>query len=400
MRVLAVVVTPPSYRASGGVAAGLELSRHLARIEGLDVEAAIMADSDFVRNDDGLRLRGFRCRNRLGPLQPVMPQALGTTQWRSGIPAYIASTRPQVVHLHNPVPPGALWDVARTCVALGIPYVISTHGFVEMTRFAEAYRLPALVAAAVPWFIERPFRRVVAHADRVCMLSPLEGPLLDALGVPPDHRVVVTNGASSLGPVDESVRARLRMKLGLRAGVPLWLFVGNHTANKGIDVLLDAAGRVSVPMQVVVAGAIRSPESHAALRTSHNLDALGDGVVFTDFLSDEDLQALYQIVDAFVFPSRADTLPLVILDAMASGLPVVATPVGGIPYQVTPDTGLLVPVDDAAALASAMDLLSADSHRRRALGEGGRRRAREIFDWPRAAAAAAETYAQVVRRRA
>ncbi len=397
-RVLAAVITPPSYRASGGVAAGLELTRHIARIEGLDVEAAIMAETGFEKDDRGLHVRGFRCHNRLGPFRRLLPRALGTTQWHAAIPAYISATRPDLVHLHNPVPPAALWEVAETCLRLGIPYVISSHGFVEMMDFARAFRMSPIASLAVPRLINRPFRSAVAGAERIFMLSPLEAPLLDALGVPANRREVVTNGATIPAVLPNEVRTRLRNQLGLRPEVPLWLFVGNHTANKGIDVLLEAAHRLTVPAQVVVAGGIRSPEAHAALRRAHRVDQLGDRVIFTDFLQDDDLQALYATVDAFVFPSRADTLPLAILDAMANGLPVVATAVGGIPYQVSAETGVLVPVDDADMLAVAMDTLSADPVRRRTLGDGGRRRVRDVFNWATAASVAAAAYAQVLTR--
>jgi glycosyltransferase involved in cell wall biosynthesis len=107
------------------------------------------------------------------------------------------------------------------------------------------------------------------------------------------------------------------------------------------------------------------------------------GAVLRDALPD-----LYRAADLFVLPAvhdargNVDGLPNVILEAMASGLPVVASGISGIPLAVVDgETGSLVPERDTAALAGALAALLADPERRRALGRAGRRRAVAELTW-------------------
>jgi glycosyltransferase involved in cell wall biosynthesis len=91
---------------------------------------------------------------------------------------------------------------------------------------------------------------------------------------------------------------------------------------------------------------------------------------------------LLAAADFFVLPSLTEGLPLSVLEAMAQGLPVIATPVGGIPEVVLEgEHGYLVPVQEDAALAEAMTRLARDPELARRLGEAGRRRVEERFSF-------------------
>jgi glycosyltransferase involved in cell wall biosynthesis len=97
--------------------------------------------------------------------------------------------------------------------------------------------------------------------------------------------------------------------------------------------------------------------------------------------------------DVFVLSSRSEGFPVSILEAMAAGLPVVATDVGGVAEAVVHDeTGYLVPPGDPRALAEALERLVADPDLRRRLGESGRARALRLFDVPRYRAAHLDLY--------
>jgi glycosyltransferase involved in cell wall biosynthesis len=147
---------------------------------------------------------------------------------------------------------------------------------------------------------------------------------------------------------------------------------------KGIDVLLDAARLAKAPLQLEIygAGSLRDELEEQARQAG--IDARFHGFV-------GDIRERLADADVLVQPSRADTLPLAVLEAMAGGLPVVGTRVGGIPELVLDgETGLVVPPEDPRALAAALDSLAADPERRRELGRRGRVRAGESFSPERA----------------
>ena len=166
---------------------------------------------------------------------------------------------------------------------------------------------------------------------------------------------------------------------------------------KGFQVLVEAlpalfAARPDV--HVVLAGGGDLLAELQAASAPWRTQAHFPGSVLRDTLPD-----LYRAADLFVLPAvhdakgNVDGLPNVILEAMASGLPVVATGISGIPLAVEPErTGLLVPERDAAALAAALLSLLADPERARAMGERGRRKAAAELTWDVVAARYREGY--------
>ena len=118
--------------------------------------------------------------------------------------------------------------------------------------------------------------------------------------------------------------------------------------------------------------------------------------MFTGGVSDEELRALYNIADIFVYPTMGDTLPLVVLEAMACGLPVVSTTVGGIPFAVRPEAGFLVPPGDVKAVSEAVNVMLADPVRRREMGRNARARVEETFRWSAVADRALAGYHSVL----
>jgi glycosyltransferase involved in cell wall biosynthesis len=119
-------------------------------------------------------------------------------------------------------------------------------------------------------------------------------------------------------------------------------------------------------------------------------------IVVTGRLSDAEVSALMRRSDLFVFPTLADTLPLVVFEAMAHGLPVLASAVGGIPYQIDSDCGALVPPNDPMALAAEISRLDSDPARLRAMGLNARIRAVTLAAWPAVARQTADIYRRIV----
>jgi glycosyltransferase involved in cell wall biosynthesis len=160
---------------------------------------------------------------------------------------------------------------------------------------------------------------------------------------------------------------------------------------KGIDVLLDAQAAMQRPAQLDVFG-------DGSLR--HELEGqagrLGISVRFHGFLGD--LRDRLPELDVFVLPTRADNLPVAILEAMAVGLPVVATRVGGVPELVVDgETGYLVAPDDPRELGRALDAVISDPTRHRQMGEAGAARVAAHFEARAIAARMVRLYEQLLR---
>lgn len=148
---------------------------------------------------------------------------------------------------------------------------------------------------------------------------------------------------------------------------------------KGVDVLIDACAALGRPVRLEVFG---DGTERAALE--RRAGELGLDARFHGFV--DDLRARLDELDVFVLPTRADNLPIALLEAMASALPVVATRVGGNPEVVEDGvTGLLVEPDDPSSLAGAVGRLLADTDLRERLAREGARRAAERFDSTRVA---------------
>jgi glycosyltransferase involved in cell wall biosynthesis len=155
-----------------------------------------------------------------------------------------------------------------------------------------------------------------------------------------------------------------RVVAGVAANLEYW---------KGIDVLVEAARLAQASLRLEIYGVGALGEELRRQAREAGIDAR-----FHGFASD--IRARLAELDVLVQPSRADNLPLAILEAMAIGLPVVGTRVGGIPELVVDgETGLIVPPEDPAALAAALDSLASSPERRREYGRAGRERAAEHF---------------------
>jgi glycosyltransferase involved in cell wall biosynthesis len=185
------------------------------------------------------------------------------------------------------------------------------------------------------------------------------------------------------------------------SGQPYVLAAGRFTRQKGFDVLLEAAATVEAVrrgrVQILLAG---DGAEDASLRQQAARLGLSDGVRFIGPVDAERMRTLYQGACAVAVPSRWEGLPLVCLEAMASGRAVVASRVDGIPDAVVEGkTGLLVPPDDPEALAHALDTLLADPGHAERLGAAGARRAREGFAWPHVAGNYLTVLARAARSR-
>ncbi len=130
MKVLAAIIIPPHLNASGAVNAALYLSRALA--EYCQIDISLMSAVDAKEDFDRATLLQLKSRNLLSFTQKFLPDRFRTLFYQANIPELIAAGDYDLVHIHNPIPALEMKRVAQASLAKGIPYVVSTHGFVEV----------------------------------------------------------------------------------------------------------------------------------------------------------------------------------------------------------------------------------------------------------------------------
>jgi glycosyltransferase involved in cell wall biosynthesis len=246
--------------------------------------------------------------------------------------------------------------------------------------------------------------RVLARRTRrfIAVSESLAGELR-RLGIRRDRIRVVPNGIPLPAAATGASRAALRTELGLPATEPLIGMVANFRPRKGTEDLLDAAGLLAasgIPVRLVLVGeAFRegARDYAAELRQRAERLQIADRVIFTGFRADPD--RVIAGLDAFVLPSRfGEGLPMVLLEAMGAGVPVITTPVEGI-VEVVEDgrNGRLVPAEDPASLAAALRGLIEEPSMGVALGEAGRQTVLSRYTSSRMAAGFERVYEEVAR---
>lgn len=269
--------------------------------------------------------------------------------------------RPDVLHSHT-LPANLIARVARPFT--GVPVMVTTaHSVHEggrrrMAAYRLTDRLTDLTTNVSPQGVERYVR----------------------IGAVPAHRLRwVRNGVdlARFAP-DEGRRAAVRAALGLPDDTFFWLAVGRHFEPKDYPNLFAATARLrrDRPWVLWVVGDGDALEAHRALVASAGQD---DRVKLVGRRTDVD--DLMKAADGYVLSSAWEGLPIVLLEAAASGLPIVSTDVGGTREIVAvPDGGALVPAKDPAALAAAMEALrSTPAAARAEMGRAGRARALARF---------------------
>lgn len=195
-----------------------------------------------------------------------------------------------------------------------------------------------------------------------------------------DKLVMISSGVKGqiFEEVDQASMERLQSLWKIQPESCLVGTVGRFVEPKGYTYLLDALAKIQTQISdtkalLVGDGVLRQPMEDKARELG-----LSDTVVFTG--TRRDVPGILALLDVFVMSSLWEGLPIALLEAMAAGLPVVATSVGGTPEVVVDGvTGLLVPPRDPDALAEAILTLLRDPGLRQRMGQAGRERVREQF---------------------
>ena len=318
--------------------------------------------------------------------------------WTEGL-ASLAPQTPDIVHLHNLH--GGYFDIrALPGLSASVPTVITMHDAWLLTghcaqpldceRWLDGCESCPDLSRYVPIRGGRSAaNHALKHAAVVSSSAALVAPSAWLLSMAERGGLLEGGRVARVIPnaVDTKVfapgsRTEARRRLGLPEDKRIALMVAKDVRTnpyKGWRTLLEALERLSAPVArelvVVAVGNVTGHEGRSAFSAG---GCPGIGVRFVD--DEATLADYYRAADVLVHPSLADSFPLAPIEAMACGVPVIASDAGGIPEIVVDGvTGLLVPTGSAPELAAALERLLADDDSRSRMGDAGLERARERF---------------------
>ena len=240
--------------------------------------------------------------------------------------------------------------------------------------------MPARIAA----------RRAFQHAAFVTACSDDLAGRAIALGAPADRTSVIPYGvdADRFHP-SAAARAEFRQRINVSVDAQLIAAAGRLVSKKGFEYLIDAIARIGgVVLALAGDGTLRGELHTRAVNAG-----VADRVLFLGNQSQDDVSALFASADVIATPSvrdeagNVDGLPNVVMEALASGTPLVTTAAGGIGSVVTDgETARVVPEKDAAALAAALQQVLGDRALAERMAAAARRLVQERFGWSQTAA--------------
>jgi glycogen synthase len=366
---------PPAL---GGVERHVERLAHELALAGARVEVV----TTDLRRDRPFTREIFD--PSLGPVQVRRHRAVRWLRDRRGLtiaaPGMLADAlraRVDIVHAHAfgyfPT-----WVGRITRSLRNIPLVVTPH-----SDRGEGTDRSHLYGAAVA-------RATLRKAERTIALTRLEAAWLESLGVKAERIRVIPNG------IDLTEFAALPPRRS-HSGGPRVLYVGRlQPEQKGLETLVEAFAQLPRALDAQLRFVGEDWGGLARIvQVAHDRDVT-DRVSTTGPVSRPELLAEYSSSDLFVLPSRFEPFGIVLLEAMAAGLPVVATRVGGIPEVVDESrTALLVSPGDALSLADAIRRVLTDPALAARLGATGRQHV-ERFSWPRLVPEYLQTFSEMI----
>lgn len=314
--------------AMGGIESVVQTLASAQQEAGVDVHVAAIVD----RGDES-RADAF-----LGPLTSagVETHALelpprGYLRERVVLADLCRKHRPSVVHTH-----GYRADLIDGGVAhhVDAAAVTTVHGFTRGGARNRCYE----------WLQRRAFRRFDAV---VAVSRPLAEELVES-GVPNDRLHLVCNAWRPSAPALSRDAARDTLDISRAAFVIGW--AGRLSHEKGLDVMIDAMSELGdLPVFLSVVGDGRE---RAALEARARNRGISERVMWHGFVPNA--STTFAAFDLFVLSSRSEGSPMVLFEAIAAGVPIIAATVGGVADQLMPDESRLVPPENPAALASAI----------------------------------------------
>jgi glycosyltransferase involved in cell wall biosynthesis len=321
--------------------------------------------AELAKLDHGLRLAAVTRRPELVPegVEPVSLEARSQIlRMGFGLPRLLRRLRPRVAHFQHVVAP--------RCPC---PAVVTIHDL-------SFERHPELMSRRDRFVFRTMVPRSVRRAARVLAVSEsTKRDLIEHYGVSEEKIVVTPNGVDSVFRPDGH----------RRDGAPYALFVGTLQPRKDPIAALEALALVGGDLRLILVGPDKGSGDEA--RRAASKLGLNGRVEFAGHVEQQELAELYRGAACLVFPSRYEGFGLPVVEAMASGTPVVATATGSIP-EIAGDAAVLVEPGDPVALAGGIERALADRER---LVRAGLERAR-LYSWAETARRTLAVYQELV----
>lgn len=291
----------------------------------------------------------------------------------------IRQFKPDLIHAQGVDAPGYL-AVRSEC-----PSVITIHGILLECAKLQTDTTRRVREVAQAWLTEH---YVVGRAADIIAINPYVS----------DHYGSKLRG--TIHGIPNAVSARY-FELERRPESRRLLFAGRISRGKGLlDLVRAVALQPGAVNKVVLAGSAPDREFESEVRCVIHENGLGDKFELPGLLDEDSLLTEFSRASAIVLPSYQETAPMVVQQAMAAGLPVIATRVGGIPFQIEHNThGLLFEPGDLHGLAEQFAKLLGDSRMAASLAANARARACERFTAEKVAGATYAVYRGILSRR-
>ncbi len=371
-------------RAVHGLAGALAAQGHAVTV--LTTDAGDRGQRLPVREEvlDGVRV--LRCRNLLPALRKLNLSS------PAGMGAALRSSLPDadILHLHEFRTVENLWALALTGRG-SPPVVLSPHGTLGYGA-GRRWIKRGWDALAGRWSARRIDHVAALTADEAAGVRALWQQFGIAL---PDHAVsVIPNGVNPAEFADLPERGGFRTRWGIPLEAPLVLFMGRLHRRKGAHLLVEALTLLPQAWLAVV-----GPDEGelAGLQALAQQRGVADRAVFTGLLTGADKLAALADAAVLALPAVGEGLPMVVLEAMAAGLPVAISDECHLPEAIQAGAGVRLEPLEAATIAAALGPLLADPARREAMGRAARALVAERFTWDRVAAAMAAVYQRLQR---
>lgn len=295
------------------------------------------------------------------------------------------SEKPDCIHVHTPIA-ALLARLAGKIV--GVPHIVYTlHGLYMQTPFLQLEKWVCKYCTDYIFTVNEEDKNYLIDHGYIAQDKVMN---INSVGIDTD--------VFDPDTISDEYKLKLKADLGL-ADKPIIGFTGRLVKEKGILELIDAFIKVheTSPCQLLMIGSALLNE-----RDTKTIELFKHKIKEHTIEADifllghrDDVPEILSLMDIFVLPSYREGMPVSLLEAMSMGLPVIATDIRGCREEITPTTGILVPMQDAQALADAMLQLITDPPKAKYMGVQARKRVQQYFSTQQSVAKQVEIFEQI-----